>query len=36
MLPGDEAAKRLLGFAEELEARADALEIVEVKPPSAD
>jgi hypothetical protein len=33
MLPGDEAAKRLLGFAEELEARADALEIVEPKPP---
>jgi hypothetical protein len=36
MIPGDEGAKRLLGFAEELEARADVLEIVEVKPPSAD
>ena len=36
MIPGDEAAQRPLGFAEELEARADALEIVEVEPPSAD
>ena len=34
MIPGDEAAQRLLGFAGELEARADALEIVEVKPPA--
>jgi hypothetical protein len=35
MIPGDEGAKRLLGFATELDARADALEIVEIKPPSA-
>ena len=34
-IPGDEGAKRLLGFATELDARADALEIVEIKPPSA-
>jgi len=33
MIPGDEAAQRLLEFADELEARAGALEIVEVKPP---
>jgi hypothetical protein len=36
MIPGDEGAKRLIAFAAELDARADALEIVEVKPPSAD
>ena len=34
--PDDEGAKRLLGFAMELDARADALEVVEVRPPSAD
>ena len=33
MIPGDEAAQRLLGLAEELEARADALEIVKPKSP---
>jgi hypothetical protein len=31
--PGDEGAKRLLAFARELDARADALEVIEVKPP---
>jgi hypothetical protein len=34
MIAGDEAAQRLLEFADELEARAGALEIVEVKPPA--
>ena len=34
-IPGDEGAKRLVAFATELDAQADALEIVEVKPPSA-
>jgi hypothetical protein len=33
--PGDEGAKRLLAFARELDARADALEVIEVKPPGA-
>ena len=32
-IPGDEGAKRLLEFAEELEARSAALEVIEVKPP---
>jgi hypothetical protein len=32
--PGDEGAKRLLGFATELDTRADALEVIEVKPPA--
>ena len=32
MIPGNEGAKRLLGFARELDARADALEVIEVKP----
>jgi hypothetical protein len=36
MIPGDGGAKRLTAFAAQLDARADALEIVEVKPPSAD
>jgi hypothetical protein len=35
-IPGDEGAKRLVAFATELGAQADPLEIVEVKPPSAD
>jgi hypothetical protein len=35
MIPGDEGAKRLVAFATELDARADALKIVEVKPPSS-
>jgi hypothetical protein len=33
-IPGDEGAARLLEFARELEARADALDVVEVKPPA--
>ena len=33
-IPGDQGAERLLEFAKELEARPDALEVVEVKPPS--
>jgi hypothetical protein len=34
MIPGDDGADRLLEFARELDARADALEVIEVKPPS--
>jgi hypothetical protein len=33
LIPGDEGANRLLGFATELDARANALEVLEVKPP---
>jgi hypothetical protein len=32
MIPGDEGAKRLAEFARELDALADALEVIEVKP----
>ena len=33
MIPGDEGAKRLAEFARELDALADALEVIEVKQP---
>ena len=32
LIPGDEGAKRLAEFARELDALADALEVIEVKP----
>jgi len=33
-IPDDESAKRLLAFASELEARAEALETIEAEPPA--